>query len=219
VGVAPRLARSTHEQPNVGAFSGALRLMFVVQGLFTAFVLGWAPLMVKVALGSRYAKSADVLRVLAPSIFLLGIGALVSVSANYLGEARRRVPIAVSTVIVNLVLDLILVPRIGVLGGAVGTDVAYALYVPAHLMLCQRILKIDLRPAARTLVRTFAAGGVTTAVLLLIGSPLGEAWRIPLGALAGCAAFAAVLWGTGEVDAREARSLLERAPFLRRSAG
>jgi O-antigen/teichoic acid export membrane protein len=217
-GVTPRLARTPRQEPNVDAFVTALRLLLILQAAITAFVLGWSPLLVKIALGSRYAESATVLRLLAPCIFLMGFGPLVSGSANYLGEARRRVPIAIVTVILNLVLDLLLVPRIGVIGGAIGTDAAYALYAPAHLIICQRILHLDLRPVAGTLVRTLLAGGAMAGVLLAIGGSLGEAWRIPLGGVAGIGAFAVVLRLTGELTATEAAYLLGRIPVIRRFA-
>ena len=170
----------------------------------------------KVALGSRFGESASVLRALAPFVFLVGFGPLASGTVNYLGEARRRVPIAIATALINLVLDLVLVPRIGVIGGSVGTDVAYALYAPAHLYICQRELRLDLRPAAVTLVRTLLAGAAMTGVLLLVGSPLGEAWRIVLGGVAGLSVFLIVLRVTGELKPGEALALLSHVPLLRR---
>ncbi|MBV8987164.1 MAG: oligosaccharide flippase family protein [Solirubrobacterales bacterium] len=214
-GVAPRLARSSRGEPNVWAFLVALRLLLIVQAVITAFVLGWAPLLVKV-LGSSYAQSASVLRALAPFVFLNGFGSLVSISANYLGEARRRVPVALVTVLVNVVLDLVLVPRIGVIGGCVGTNVAYAVYAPAHLIICQRELRLDLRPAAATLARTILAGAAMTGVLFLFGASFSHfSWTV-VGGLMGIIAFAEVLWLTGEVKASEAFAALARVPGVRR---
>jgi O-antigen/teichoic acid export membrane protein len=215
-GVAPRLARSAHTEPNVSAFLTALRLLLIIQAAITAFVLGWSPLLVKIGLGDGFRESASVLRALAPFVFLSGFGSLVSVSANYLGEARRRIPVAIMTVLVNLVLDLVLVPRIGVIGGCVGTDVAYAVYAPAHLFICQRALQIDLQPAARTFIRTTLAGAAMTGILILFGDSLSRFWLIPLGGVAGVVVFAAVLWVTGEVSASEARAALAGIPVARR---
>jgi stage V sporulation protein B len=218
-GVTPRMARSARQEPNVDAFVTALRLLVILQAAITAFVLGWSSLLVEIALGNGYRDSGTVLRLLAPTIFMIGFGPLVSGTANYLGEARRRVPIAIATVILNVVLDLLLIPRIGVNGGAIGTDAAYALYAPGHLFICQRILHLDLRPVARTFLRTLMAGGAMTALLLVIGGSLHhDAWRIPLGGLAGISAFAAVLWLTGEVTPREALGVLGHVPVLRRLA-
>jgi peptidoglycan biosynthesis protein MviN/MurJ (putative lipid II flippase) len=157
-----------------------------------------------------------VLRALTPFVFLSGFGSLVSISANFLGEARRRVPVAIMTVLVNLGLDLVLVPRMGVIGGCVGTDVAYALYAPAHLFICQRALQIDLRPAARTFIRTTLAGAAMTGILILFGDSLSRFWLTALGGLAGVAVFAAVLWITREVSITEARAAAAGVPIVRR---
>lgn len=215
-GVAPRLVRGSAEGPDVESFLVALRFLLVVQAVITAFVLGWAGLLSEVVLGSSYKESATVLRVLAPYIFLGGFGALVSISANYLGEARRRVPIAIAAALVNLIVDLILVPRIGVIGGAIGTDLAFALYAPAHLLICQRALDLDLRPAARTFLRTTLAGAAMTGALLLFGDSVSHLWRLPAGALVGLGLFVLVLWATRELSGAEARELIERQPRLRR---
>lgn len=211
-GVAPRLARGPSGTPNLQAFTTGLRILLIVQAAFTAFILGWAPLMVRVALGPRYHESASVLRALSPYIFLSGFGALVSVSANYLGEARKRVPVAAATVLINCVMDLLLVPRIGVLGGAWGTDAAFALYCPAHLVICQRALHLDLRPTAITFVRTMLAGAALTGVLFLFGDSLHQIWMTALGGVLGLAVFGLVLWLTREVTVSEARAVLAGLP-------
>jgi len=214
-GVAPRLARGLPGGPNVRAFATGLRILLIVQAAITAFILAWAPLMVRVVLGPRYHESASVLRALAPYIFLSGFGALVSVSANYLGEARRRVPVAIVTVVVNLVVDLILVPRIGVIGGAWGTDAAFALYALAHLFICQRALDVDLRPTAVSFARTALAGVAMTGVLLLFGASLHRLWSTVLGGVLGVGVFGLVLWLTREVTASEARAVLAGVPGAR----
>jgi len=147
---------------------------------------------------------------------LSGFGPLVSISANYLGKARWRVPVAIITLAINVTLDLILVPKIGVIGGAVGTDAAYALYAPAHLFICQRALQLDLRPALWTLLRATLAGGAMTGVILLFGDSLSEAWKIPLGGLTGLFVFCLVLWLTREVSVAEVRVVLGRLPLVQR---
>jgi O-antigen/teichoic acid export membrane protein len=214
-GVAPRLARGASGKPNVQAFTTGLRILLIVQAAITAFILGWAPLLVRVALGPRYHESASVLRALSPYIFLSGFGALVSISANYLGEARKRVPVAAVTVLINCVMDLLLVPRIGVLGGAWGTDAAFALYCPAHLVICQRALHLDLHPTLVTFARTTLAGAALTGVLFLFGDSLHQLWMTALGGVLGIVVFAIVLWITREVTVSEARKVLAGMPVAR----
>ena len=47
---------------------------------------------------------------------------------------------ALAAVAINLVVDVIFIPRIGIVAGAIGTDLALAVYVPAHLWICSRVV-------------------------------------------------------------------------------
>lgn len=207
-GVAPRLARRGDAPPNVAAFSAALRLSILVQGAFTAFVLGWAEPLVDLLLGPKYRESADVLRALAPYVFFAGFGVLVSLGANYLGQARQRVPLALSAVAINLVIDIALIPRIGIVAGAIGTDVGYGFYVLGHLRLCTRSLALPLRPIAVTFFRTALAAGTAVALLLALGRTDVGLLTLAAGGAAAVVAYLAVLFLTGEVSGEELQSAL-----------
>ena len=208
--VSPRLARSPDHAPDARAFGVALRGLIVLQVAIAAPILIWARPIVNLLLGANYAGSVPVLRALTPFIILQGIGPLISVSVNYLGQARRRVPIAVTAVVVNIVLDIILIPRIGIVGGAIGTSVAYAIYVPAHFLLCRRVLDIDLRPIIRTCVRAALAGAAMSLPLLytLQGGIWLRGWI--LGGGAALAVFTGVLLLTGEIRPSDLRALAAR---------
>ena len=65
---------------------------------------------------------------------------------NYLGAARKRVPLAVVALAVNAIIDIILIPKIGIVAGAIGTDVAYAIWVPAHLLILRQLIGLPLGP-------------------------------------------------------------------------
>ena len=209
-GIAPRLARSPGREPDVAALQAGLRYLIVLQAWIVVPVVVWAEPMIDLVLGDEYAESAEVLRALGPFVFLLGLGPLASLAVNYLGEARRRVPIAIVTVVVNVAIDLILIPEIGIVGGAIGTDVAYAIYVPAHLWLCWKLVELPLRPLASTFARTVPAAAAMAGVLALFGT--GEV-ALPLllaGAVAGTLTFAVGVLATGAVSRAEARDLAAR---------
>jgi O-antigen/teichoic acid export membrane protein len=92
------------------------------------------------AIGSEYDGDSPLLLALAPYALLAGIAPLASMAANYLGGARRRLRLALSTLAVNIVLDLLLVPSLGAYGAALGTTVAFAWYVGGHLRLTYELL-------------------------------------------------------------------------------
>lgn len=209
-GIAPRLAREPGREPDVEAFQAGLRYLIVLQAWIVVPVIVWAEPIIDLVLGPDYAESAEVLRALAPFVFLLGLGPLVSLAVNYLGEARRRLPIAIAALVVNVVIDLILIPEIGIVGGAIGTDVAYAIYVPAHFWVCRRLIDLPLRPLFSALARTLPPAAAMAGVLALFGT--GEV-ALPLligGFVAGTLVFAAAALATGAIGVAEARQLLRR---------
>jgi peptidoglycan biosynthesis protein MviN/MurJ (putative lipid II flippase) len=118
---------------------------------------------------------------------------------NYLGQARRRVPIAIGAVAINVVVDLILIPRIGVTGAAIGTDLAYLLYVPAHFAICRREVGVALRPLAGVLARSILAAAALAAVLALVGTGRLAVPAMVGGGCLGTLAFVLVLLITGEL--------------------
>lgn len=210
-GVAPRLARGEGRRPNVRAFEAGLRGLVILQAAVIAPVVVWADPVVALLLGPRYEESATVLRALAPFIFLSGIAPLVSVSVNYLGEARLRVPIALAALAVNIAIDLLLLRELGIVAGAIGTDVAYALYVPAHFVICKRMLGLNLRPLLLTLLRALLAAVAMGLVLTVIGTSSLSPLEWLVGGVSGLVAFACTLLLTREIsfgEIREAKRFL-----------
>ena len=130
----------------------------------------WAEPIVDLLLGSDYGRSANVLRAFAPYVFLAAVETLLSPAANYLGQARKRFPVALAAVAINLVFDIVFLPRIGIVAGAIGTDLALAVYVPAHLWICARVIDLPLRPVGVSLLRTLLAAAAMGGVLLAFGT-------------------------------------------------
>ena len=166
--VAPRLAGRERPEPvEVLRLQAALRLMVLLQLPIAVYVLIWAEPIVELLLGAGYEESVSVFRVGAAFIFLLGLGPLVSLALNYSGHARERVPIAIASVAVNAGINLALVPRIGIVAGAIGTASGYAIYVGWHLGICRKAFGLPLRPLALTLMRTTLAATPAAALLFL----------------------------------------------------
>ena len=206
-GVAPRMARHPDDPPTLRALSRGLGYMVIVQAGLVAGLLVWAEPIVRLTLGSQFLESAEVLRALTPYVLLGGLGPMVISPLNYAGEGRRRVPVAIATVVLGIVIDIILIPRIGILGAAVGTDVAYALYVGSHMWLAHRHLGLPLRPLVATAVRSLVAAAAMAGVLALFGTAELSALEWILGTVAGSAVFLAVLLATRELSMRDIRFL------------
>lgn len=210
--VAPRLARRPDAPPDIPLFARASRYIIAFQGIFLAPMVVWAEPILVTILGSEYRESAEVLRALAPFVLLAGPAMLLSVGVNYLGEARRRVPLVLAMLFANVVVDVLLLPEIGIVAGAIGNDVAYAIWVPGHLVILHRVLGMPLRPHWLALARATAAATVASLPLLVIGTDVGVV-ALVLGVAVACVVYLSVLRVTGEIsrsDVAFLRGLLAR---------
>lgn len=202
-GVSPRMAQG-RGQASTGALVAGLRYIGILQATLIAPLLVWATPIAHILFGPGYAGSADVLRAMTPFAFLLGFGTILSMTANYLGRARLRIAVAVITTAINFIVDIILIPRIGIVGGAIGTDVAYTLYAPAHLWICKQSLDFSIMPIVATLARALVASGVMALVLLAFGTQ-PSALGLVAGSLAGLGAFGGTLVAARALSTSEIR--------------
>lgn len=208
--ISPLVARVDDGEPDFRAVQRGLRLLVVLGALTTAPVIAWARPIIDLVLGSQYRESVIVLQAMAPFLYLQGIASLLSLSINYLGEAKRRIPVAILAVVVNAVIDLTLLRPLGIVAAAIGTSVAYVIYTGGHFAICHRLMALRLRPLALTLLRSLAAGGAMAAVLLAFGSERLTPVEWVAGALLSTLAFAVVLVATREVTLVELRLLARR---------
>lgn len=207
-GVAPRMARHAHDAPRVGAMELALRYVLILQVALVTIVLVWADPIVSLALGSEFAESADILRGLAWFIFLGGLNPLLVSSLNYAGEGRRRIPNSIGALLLNVVLDIVLIPELGIYGAVIGSAVAYTGYVGYNLWLCHRVLGLPVRPLVSTGARSLLAGLGLAGVLILTGTAGLSALEWVGGLVGGAIAFVAVLLITREVSRAELASIV-----------
>jgi peptidoglycan biosynthesis protein MviN/MurJ (putative lipid II flippase) len=129
------------------------------------------------------------------------------VGVNYLGEARRRIPIAIVALVANFAVSIVLLYEIGVVGSAIGADVAYLIYVPAHFWICKRLIGLPVRPVAVTFARTLVAAGAMALAMLAFGYHELSVLDWFAGGAAGVAAYCAALVLTGEVSRSELASI------------
>jgi O-antigen/teichoic acid export membrane protein len=205
-GVGPRLARRGDETPDVRSFTLATRYLLLLQGALLAPLIVWAAPIADVGLGSGYDGSVPVLRALAPFMFLLGVGTFISLAVNYVGEAKQRIWLSIGTLLLCTAIDLALLPAIGVVGAAIGMDVAFTGYVLGHFWICKRVFDYSVEQLALTLTRCLVAAGAMAGALALVGtsSLSWEQWI--LGAVAGSLAYLFALIVTGEVSRAEIRA-------------
>jgi O-antigen/teichoic acid export membrane protein len=204
--VSPRQASKGRGPRSVAAFQLSLRWLIIFQAVLLAPLMVWAGPIVRLLLGPSFSESANVLRALSLYIFLDGPSRLISTTVNYLGLAKQRIPIVLTALAVTVTLDLTLLPRIGVVGAAIGTGTALAIaYVPGHIRICHRVLDFDLRLLAVTLVRAVVSAMAMGLVLFAVGTHSLSLGQLVLGGAAGILVFLVTLLLTHEVTMSELR--------------
>jgi O-antigen/teichoic acid export membrane protein/O-antigen ligase len=165
----------------------ALRVALVIGVPLATLILVIADDLVATLFGSRFEDSATVLRWLTPFIVLVGFAPIASRALDYLGAARSRVWIAITTLALNLVLDLLLIPWLGLIGPAIATTIAAGVFVGGHLVLLARHVVLPWAAVRRSVMTTVrVAAGTAVATLpsrllptapsrLLVGLALGVA--------------------------------------------
>ena len=206
-GVAPRMARAEGHEPDVPAYVASLRFLVLLHALMLAPLVVWAEPIVDLVLGPDYARSAELLQILAPYIFVSGLANVLAVGLNYLGEARRRLPVSIMDVTLTVGLTAVLVQTIGLNGAAYVSDIVSVLFVLLLLRILTKVVDLPLMPLAMSTVRGLLAAAAMAGVLLLFGTDELAVWEWPAGLAAGFVAFAAVLLATREVTAAELRAL------------
>ena len=206
-GVAPGLARREGHEPEVRQFVAAIRYLLVFQALLVPPILVWADPIAHLVLGAGYSRSGDVLRALTPYVYMSGLAALVATGVNYLGEARRRVPLALMDVGLGVTLTVVLLSTIGLLGSAYASDVVVFLYVPLHIWIARKFVDIPLRPLLLAIARGLLAAAAMSGVLFAFGTHHLSPLDWVAGGVLGLAAFVAVLFLTREVSPRELAAL------------
>ena len=202
-GFAPRLADATDPVEREQTFQIGLRWLIVFQFFVTVLIVVWATPIIALTLGPDFHDSADVLRALGPYVFLAGPGALLAMAVNYIGEARRRVPIAIAALAVNVIVDVILIPKIGVIAGAIGSALAMLIFVPAHVEILRRRIGLSIAAPARTMGRSAIAGAAMAVPLLIAGTGTLSAAQWVGGAVGAVVFFVGALLLTGELRTGE----------------
>jgi len=173
--IGPRLAANATRHEAARHLRFGLRIAAVAQGLVTiCWVLVVAPA-APLLFGGDYRSSADVMYALAPYLYLSGMLPLLSLALVYTGRGSARAAVYAGALALNAILDLVLLEPLGVLGAAIGSNVALALLLVLHIGLLRDLPGLGVRAVARPivvcgLVAAACAGFGLLAGVLVVGA-------------------------------------------------
>jgi O-antigen/teichoic acid export membrane protein len=110
---------------------------------------------VDIVFGAQYMGAVPVLQVLGLYLVLKSITEITSSGLDFLGRARDRAIVKGVTSVMNVGLNIILIPTIGVVGAAIATIITYSIYtiLNVYIMSTELLLhKFDLAKDISTIV-------------------------------------------------------------------
>ncbi|ELY49384.1 flippase [Natronorubrum sulfidifaciens] len=120
---------------------------------------------IRYVFGDGYLGAIPIIQVLSVFVVLQSINKITNDALDFLGRARHRAISKGSAAILNLGLNLVLIPTIGVIGAAVSTILSYALMVIVNIYLINAELSLSLRRLFATVARVC---GVTIGMALVV---------------------------------------------------
>jgi len=110
-----------------------------------------------------------------------------------------------ATMVLNIVLNAVLIPRIGLTGAACAALAGNALLWVGAMFFARRVTRIDMWAFTKTAAKTLFAGLIMSAALLALRERAHVALLIPIGV----AVYAGALLAVGGVTTKEVRTMID----------
>jgi len=196
------------------ALRTGLRFVLALYSLLGVLLLGLGDIVILALFGDNYAGSIPSLRVFAMMLPLLGLSPVFSLVLNYRGVAKQRLVFVGLSMLITVLGNLILIPRIGILGSAVAMGVGQLVYVVGQGWYCSRMESFEnFWPVLLTKTLFISIGSIISIWLLRLA--LGEGWLVLVaGGLVSIGNIWALLkWGV--IKPMELRRLMPSWPISR----
>ena len=143
---------------------GAL-LMVAIPALIGGLILG-KPIVLKI-FGHAYTPSIIIFKILLFSLFIEFLLTLINNTLLVLNQEKANLKISTAALVMNILLNLILIPFIGIKGSALATVFAKTFDITATYWLCAKTLKGYRIFPAHTIIHVLAAGLMAIQLIIL----------------------------------------------------
>jgi len=99
--------------------------------------------LVELVFGSRYSNGSGVLQILAVYAIFRAVTKVTGEGLDFLGRAKDRAKIKFITAVLNVILNVILIPKYGVQGAAIATVSTYSIYTIFNYYIMNKELAIN----------------------------------------------------------------------------
>ena len=177
-------------------FEKAWRYLFTIVFPLAAGIIGIASPFITKVYGEDYAPSVLPLRILVIALIFGYLALITGAFLNAVGEQKKQTMLMALVLICNIVANLILIPRHGIVGAAISALIGNVLLWSIGYLLVRRLARIRgsmlWSYCLRALIPALAMGGI----ILWLSGRISVIFAIPLGA----AIYFGLLFVTGGIS-------------------
>jgi len=138
------LLKKNSDQRASEAVFKSIRLLAVLFGFVALCIFVYAGEAVEVLFSASFRPAAEPLQIYSIFIFFAAISSFVSLTLDYSGLAKTRMVLISIFAVLNVVMNLLLIPKYGMIGAAWATQITYPPLVLLYIWLVARHFRIDL---------------------------------------------------------------------------
>lgn len=136
----------SEEQSEVAdLYEDTLNFIFVLYLPATVGLIFVAEPLVRYLIGEAYLGSVPILQIFSIFLFINAVNQVTNDSLDYMGHAKERAFARGGSSVANFLLNLILIPLMGVIGAAIATVLSYGIMVCVNVIVVHRELDLHLR--------------------------------------------------------------------------
>jgi O-antigen/teichoic acid export membrane protein len=134
-----KLLNSFDEQKNNNITFMTIKFCFFICSLIILPIIIFAPLFVNVLYGINYERSALIIQLLLPGVLIFVIGKIMIF--RYVSKGKPKINIIISFIcfVLNLILNIILIPKFGINGAAIASSISYSIFGFSYLFMITKI--------------------------------------------------------------------------------
>jgi O-antigen/teichoic acid export membrane protein len=139
----PKLVRAFSESKEAGRqqFNQLTKVYFAVNGAILAGLLVMAPLIVWIVFGQKYMNTVDLFRILSVNYLAVAMRNLTSHTFAVLKKVKANLVFSILSGVLNVALNLALIPKFGSLGAAYATLTVSCFILALNFVYLRRYLK------------------------------------------------------------------------------
>jgi O-antigen/teichoic acid export membrane protein len=158
---------------------------------------------IQLIFGADYLGAVPVVQVFSGFMLVNAINKVTSDGLDYLGRARSRAVVKSFTAVSNFLLNLLLIPLLGVVGAAAATVITYSVYTGTNVYIIHSELDIRLGRIGRVLASTGVVTAGMTAVVIFARPYISDIISLFAVVALGGGVWAVLLILIGLVNPRE----------------